>query len=59
MKDYIINKARAVDTRKYTTISIRVTEDLKSQWAAFCKENKISQQATFEAILTYIMDEGK
>ena len=57
-KDLIIKKARHIDTRKYTTISIRVTEATKKAWAQFCKENKISQQATFETILNYIMEDN-
>lgn len=57
-KELIVKKAKQKDERKHTTISIRVTQSTKDKWTAFCKENKISQQATFEAILSSIL-EGK
>ena len=58
LKELIIKKAKSKDERKYTTISIRVSQNTKDKWNAFCKDNKISQQATFEAILSSIL-EGK
>ena len=57
IKELIVEKAKERDTTKYSTISIRVTELTKSKWAKFCKDNKISQQATFEAILNNILGE--
>ena len=58
LKELIIKKEKSKDERKYTTISIRVSQNTKDKWTAFCKDNKISQQATFEAILSSIL-EGK
>jgi len=56
LKDIIIQKAKQNDSRKVSTISIRVEQSTKDKWKQFCKENNISQQATFEAILTHIME---
>ena len=56
LKDIIVQKAKEVDTRKISTISIRVEQSTKEKWKKFCKDNNVSQQATFEAILHHIMD---
>lgn len=56
LKELIIKKAKSKDERKYTTISIRVSQNTKDKWTEFCKDNKISQQATFEAILSSILE---
>ena len=57
LKESIIKKAKEKDTTKVSAISIRVKQDIKDKWKKFCKDNRVSQQATFEAILNAIMEE--
>jgi len=56
LKEKIVFNAKKVDTRKVSTISIRVLQETKDKWHKFCKDNGVSQQATFEAILSEILE---
>jgi len=40
---------------KTSTISIRVSEELKAQWHKYVKDNKIQQTRTFSAIIESII----
>ena len=57
LRDKILKKAKEVDTTKYTAIQIRVKQSVRDDYKAWCKKHKVSQQATFEAILLYLMEE--
>lgn len=52
----LVKKIEKKNMPKSHMVSIRVSEDLKTRWHKYCKENQIEQTQTFKAILEAIMN---
>ena len=56
MKNILVKNT---NKRGSTTVTIKVTSELKHEWEKFCINNDINQSQTLQNVLKEIMREGK